>query len=81
MKKFRFLDWPVYKDARRLFVILLVIVKNLPKEFRYEMGSQISRAGFSVVLNIAEGSGKHSDSELNRILILPSGLCLRSLPL
>ena len=47
----------MYKDARRLFVLLLAIVKKLPKEYRYEMGSQITRAGFSVVLNIAEGSG------------------------
>ena len=73
MRKFRFLDWQVYRDARRLFILLLAIVKKLPKEYRFEIGSQITRAGFSVVLNIAEGRGKHSDGELNRFFDIALG--------
>jgi four helix bundle protein len=73
MKRFRFLDWQVYKDSKKLFSILLDIVKKLPKEYRYEIGSQITRAGLSVVLNIAEGSGKHSDAELNRFFDISLG--------
>ena len=73
MRRFRFLDWQVYRDARKLFVLLLSIVKKLPKEYRFEIGSQITRAGFSVVLNIAEGSGKHSDGELNRFFDIALG--------
>ena len=52
---------------------MLAIVKKLPKEYRFEIGSQITRAGFSVVLNIAEGSGKHSDGELNRFFDIALG--------
>ena len=65
MDKFRFLNWKVYKDSRELFSFVLKIVKKLPKEFRFELGSQIIRSAFSVTLNIAEGSGKASDKELN----------------
>lgn len=73
MKKFRFLDWPVYKDSQKLFTLVLKIVKALPKEFRFEMGSQIVRSSFSIILNIAEGSGKTSDNELNRFMDIALG--------
>lgn len=73
MRRFRFMEWQVYRDAKSLFSVLLAIVRKLPKEFRYELGSQIIRSGFSVVLNIAEGSGKHSDAELNRFFDISLG--------
>ena len=79
MRRFRFLDWDVYKDARRLFVLVLSITKKLPKEYRYEMCSQIIRACFSVVLNVAEGSGKHSDAELNRFFDIALGSLFETL--
>ncbi len=65
MRKFRFLEWKVYKDAKELFSVILKIVKRLPKEYRFELGSQIVRSCLSIILNIAEGSGKSSDRELN----------------
>lgn len=73
MNKFRFLDWEVYNDAQELFSYLLKLVEKLPKEFRFELGSQIIRSGFSVILNIAEGSGKSSDKELNRYFDISLG--------
>jgi len=73
MNKFRFLQWDVYKDAKLLFSLILKIVKKLPKEYRFELGSQIIKCGFSVILNIAEGSGKISDKELNRFLDISLG--------
>ncbi len=73
MNKFRFLDWKVYQDAKELFSLILRLVKKLPKEYRFELGSQLIRAPFSVVLNIAEGSGKSSDSELNRFFNIAPG--------
>jgi len=68
MKQFRFLDWKVYKDSQKLFSSLLQIVKKLPREYRYELGSQLLRSGSSIILNIAEGSGKQSEKELNRFI-------------
>ena len=73
MKKFRFLEWEVYKDAKELFSLLLKVVKKLPKEYRFELGSQIIRAGLSIILNIAEGSGKSTDKKLNRYFDISLG--------
>jgi len=73
MKKFRFLKWKVYKDAKELFLSLLKVVKKLPREYRFELGSQIIRSGLSIILNIAEGSGKSSDKELNRYFDISLG--------
>lgn len=53
--------------------LVLQIVKGIPKEYRFELGSQIVRSGFSILLNIAEGSGKNSDRELNRYMEIALG--------
>jgi len=73
MEKFRFLKWKVYRDTKELFILILNIVKKLPKEYRFELGSQLIRASLSILLNIAEGSGKNSDKELNRFIDISLG--------
>jgi len=73
MKKFRFLEWKVYRDAKNLFSSLLSVVGKLPKEYRFELGNQIIRSGLSIILNIAEGSGKNTDKELNRYFDIALG--------
>ena len=73
MKKFRFLDWKVYKDAQALFGIVMDIVQNLPQEYRYAVGNQLIRSALSVVLNIAEGCVKSSDKEMNRYFEIALG--------
>ncbi len=73
MDQFRFLQWRVYSDAQELFSLVLRIVVRLPKEYRFELGSQIIRSSFSIVLNIAEGGGKTSDKELNRYIDIALG--------
>ncbi len=79
IKKFRFLEWQVYQDAQELFSFILNVVEKLPKKYRYELGSQLVRSNFSVVLNIAEGSGKISDAELNRFLDIALGSAYETL--
>ena len=73
MERFRFLSWKVYKDAKKLLALIFGIVRKLPKEYRYELGSQVIRSALSIILNIAEGSGKHSDKELNRFINIALG--------
>lgn len=73
MNKFKFLDWKVYQDSRKLFSDILSLVNKLPREFRFEMSAQLIRSCSSIALNIAEGSGKSSDKELNRFLNIAIG--------
>lgn len=73
MKLFRFLEWQVYNDAKKLFQLVFEVVKKLPRDVRYEIGSQLIRSSFSVILNIAEGCGKKSDKELNRYFDISIG--------
>lgn len=73
MSEFRFLDWPVYNESQELFSELLKVVKKLPHEYRFEMGSQMIRSSLSISLNIAEGSGKWSDKELNHYFNIALG--------
>ncbi len=73
MKQFNFLDWPVYKDAQDLVSFSLVLVKKLPREHRFELSSQLIRSSSSVVLNIAEGSGKSSKKDFSNFLDIALG--------
>ena len=73
MEIFRFKEWNVYKEAKQLFIDIIGIVNKLPKEYKYSIGDQIIRAGLSIILNIAEGSGKDSDKELNRYFNIAVG--------
>lgn len=72
-KPFRFLDWKVYKDAQKIFFKVNHIAKQLPREYRFEIGSQMIRSSLSVVLNIAEGSGKFPPKETARFLDIAMG--------
>ncbi len=73
MEQFRFKEWSVYKDSRDILKLIFEIVHKLPKEFRFEIGSQLIRSSLSISLNIAEGSGKSSDKEMNRFFEIALG--------
>lgn len=53
--------------------MILKIVNKLPKEHRFDIGSQIIRSSLSITLNIAEGSGKHSDKDFTRFINIALG--------
>lgn len=79
MQKFRFLEWKVYQEARVLVGFVIEITKRLPREYRFEISSQIIRSSLSILLNIAEGSGKTSDAELNRFFDIALGSAYETL--
>ena len=72
-KFFRFLDWGVYKDAQDVFTEVVKIVRKLPQDLRFTLGTQIIRSGLSVILNIAEGSGRFTDKEMSRFFDISLG--------
>lgn len=73
MEDFRFKNWNVYKEANVLFMLIAKTAHKLPGEYKYTMGDQMIRSSLSIVLNIAEGSGKESDRELNRYFNIAMG--------
>jgi len=79
VEQFRFRKWKVYKDSQQLFSDVLAIVGTLPSQHKYSLGDQINRAALSIVLNIAEGSGKNSIKELNRFLDIAVGSAYETL--
>jgi four helix bundle protein len=67
------MDWQIYKESQILFSEVHKIVKKMPKEYRFDVGSQALRSSLSIVLNIAEGSGKATDKDFNRYLDISMG--------
>ncbi len=55
----------VYKAAIELVVLIEAVVEHLPRA-RIYLADQLQRAGTSVPLNIAEGSGEYSRAEKAR---------------
>ena len=60
-----FKNFKVYKDGQALVVLIFRLTRKFSKEFYY-LSDQINRSTLSIVLNIAEGSGKSSDKDFNR---------------
>ena len=73
LNEFRFLKWSVYKNSKEIIKEIFETTSEFKPQFKYDLGSQINRAAISIVLNIAEGSGKHSDAELNRFFNISLG--------
>ena len=42
-------------------------------KYQYDLSSQIRRAAISILLNLAEGSGRGSDKDFNRFILISIG--------
>ena len=70
---FRFQKFPIYSEIRIFIQDIYLFSQNLPKDEQFGLKSQLNRAATSVLLNIAEGSMRGSDAELNRFLLISVG--------
>ncbi len=66
---FRFREFPVYKEAREFRKDLKLLSREkFPQEEKYVLRQQLWRALDSIILNIAEGSDRHSDKDFSHFL-------------
>ena len=65
--KFNFEDLKVYQKALDFIDEVYETTRGFPKQEMYTLSSQYVRAGISIALNIAEGSGD-TDAQFNRYL-------------
>ncbi|MDP3093718.1 MAG: four helix bundle protein [bacterium] len=72
-REFRFQKFPVYNDIRKFIKDIFSITSKFPTKYQYDLGSQIRRAAISILLNLAEGSGRNSDKDFNRFILIGLG--------
>jgi len=65
--------WASWQISYRLTLELYRATEAFPRQELYGLTSQIRRAAFSVVANIAEGSAKRGPRELRRYLDISLG--------
>jgi four helix bundle protein len=63
--KFKYEDLEIWQLAIELIKIIYKILKKFPEDERYGLTSQGKRAVVSIALNVAEGSGRHTDRDFS----------------
>jgi len=61
-----FTDIEAWKLARKLRMAVYDVIRQLPKEEKFDLGSQMRNASVSCTANIAEGYGRFHFRELLR---------------
>ena len=67
----------VYKIALEFLVFANEVVEHLPRG-RSHLADQLTRASTSIVLNLAEGAGKHSRPDKRRFYLTSRGSATES---
>ena len=73
MKNFKELG--IWKKGMDIATLSFKLVLSFPKEEKFGLSSQITRASVSIPSNIAEGSSRHGDREYDRFISFALGSC------
>lgn len=71
MKNFKQLK--IWQKGFEIVINSFKLVQDFPKEERYNLSSQITRAAVSIPSNIAEGSSRTSEKDYKRFLEISLG--------
>jgi four helix bundle protein len=71
MRNYR--DLKVWEKAHKAALTIYSLTKNFPKEEQYNLVSQIRRSALSIPTNIAEGSGKFTNTDFAKFLQIALG--------
>ena len=66
-RKFSFENLEVYQKCRALVTEVYRVQRDFPTEERYGLCDQVRRAAVSITANLAEGSGRQSLKENQRL--------------
>ena len=66
--KFKYQELEIWQLAIELIKEVYCILRKYPADEKYDLISQGKRAVVSIALNIAEGSGRHTDRDFSLII-------------
>jgi four helix bundle protein len=70
-----FQDLSIWQRSHMLTLKVYSVTKSFPSDELYGLISQMRRSSSSIPTNIAEGSGRNSNAELKRFLVIATGSC------
>lgn len=65
----------IWQKGLQIAVRAYELVSSFPKEERFSLSNQITRAAVSISSNIAEGSSRESEKDYRRFLKISLGSC------
>jgi four helix bundle protein len=70
---FKFESLKIWKESVKFASEIYSLTKKFPKNEQFGIITQLNRAAVSISLNIAEGEGRGSDSDLSRFIQIAIG--------